>query len=68
MENHERVERELLKQYDQVVTLVFRMAATSSSKNFVASAPHRWTQTIHGGEDRTTRRCKVAIGETCRAH
>jgi len=75
-ENHERVERELLEQCGQVVTLVFRVTATMRRVHWVAwrtllcqaSASCRWTQIIRGDEDRTIHGCKVAIGATFRTH
>jgi len=59
MEN-ERVERELLEQCGQVVTLVEcfgcndATSALSGSKNFIVPSVSAlpWTQTIHGGENR----------------
>jgi len=74
MENHERVERELLE-CGQVATLVECFAwlqrvhrAARRTLSCQASALRRWTQTIRGDEDRVTRGCKVAIGATFRAH
>jgi len=76
MENHERVERELLEQCGQVATLVECFAWLQRCNECIeqleelcrAKHPRRWTQTIRGGEDRTIRGCKVAIGATFRAH
>ena len=72
MENHERVERELLKQCGLIAILVECFAATMRRVHRVArktlscqaSAPRRWTQTIRGGENRG---CKI-IEATFRAH
>ena len=76
MENHERVERELLEQCGQVATLVECFAWLQRCDECIeqleelcrTSAPRRWTQTIRGGEDRATHACKVAIEATFRAH
>jgi len=72
MENHERVKRELLERPGRYSGGVFCVAATMRAARRTlscqASASRRWTQIIHGGEDRTTRRCKVAIGATFRTH
>jgi len=77
MENHERVERELLEQWPGrysggvfcvAVTMRRVHRAARRTLSCQASAPRCWTQTIRGGEDRATRGCKVAIGATFRAY
>ena len=71
MENHERVERELLEQCDQVATLVECFAwlqrcdecieELCRTKRPRLAVGHRQSD----GEDRATRECKVAIGVSC---
>ncbi|KYN21732.1 hypothetical protein ALC57_05893 [Trachymyrmex cornetzi] len=78
MENHKRVERELLEQCDQVATLVECFAWLQRCDECIerleelcrAKRPRhtRGTQIIRGGEDRATRRCKDTIGAAFRAH
>jgi len=77
MENHERVERELLEQCGQVATLVKFFAWLQRCDECIgqleelrrAKRPHLAVgHRQSGGEDRATRGCKVAIGATFRAH